>query len=114
MKRCSHMAVAQKTGTKMGWPGKWKHGPKPAVCPSWLILSHTHISIHCCIFSQSLDRQQVRVVEAFEKEDRQWIFELIGPTQASKGKCPNKHHAYTKAMPLSSGWRRIGRESEME
>ena len=21
--------------------GKWKHGPKAAVCPSWLILSHT-------------------------------------------------------------------------
>ena len=38
-----HMAVAQKTGTKMGCPGKWKHGPKPAVCPSWLILSHSHI-----------------------------------------------------------------------
>ena len=24
-------------------PGKWKHGPKPAVCPSCLILSHTHL-----------------------------------------------------------------------
>ena len=24
-------------------PGKWKHGPKPAACPSWLILSHTQI-----------------------------------------------------------------------
>ena len=23
------------------YPGEWKHGPKPAVCPSWLILSHT-------------------------------------------------------------------------
>ena len=38
-----HMA-APKTGTKMGCPGKWKHGPKPAVCPSdHLILSHSHI-----------------------------------------------------------------------
>ena len=27
--------------SKMGCPGKWKHGPKPAVCPSCLILSHT-------------------------------------------------------------------------
>ena len=36
------MAVAQKSGTKME-PGKWKHGPKPAVCPSCLILSLTHI-----------------------------------------------------------------------
>ena len=25
--------------SKMGCPGKWKHGPKPAVCPSWLILA---------------------------------------------------------------------------
>ena len=25
-------------------PGKWKHGPKPAVCPSSLILSHSHLS----------------------------------------------------------------------
>ena len=24
-------------------PGKWKHGPTPAVCPSCLILSHTHV-----------------------------------------------------------------------
>ena len=41
-----NMAVAQKTGTKMGCPGKWKHGPKPAVCPSdRLILSHSHMSV---------------------------------------------------------------------
>ena len=40
-----HLA-AQKTGVpKMGCPGKWKHGPKPAVCPSdRLILSHAHLS----------------------------------------------------------------------
>ena len=31
--------------TKMGCPGKWKHGPKPAVCPSdRFILSHTHVN----------------------------------------------------------------------
>ena len=30
----------------MGCPGEWKHGPKPAVCPSWLILSHTHLGIN--------------------------------------------------------------------
>ena len=29
--------------SKMGCPDKWKHGPKPAVCPSRLILSHTHM-----------------------------------------------------------------------
>ena len=28
------VAVAQQTGTNMGCPGKWKHGPKPAV-PWW-------------------------------------------------------------------------------
>ena len=40
-----HLAVAQKTFTNMGCPiGKWKHGPKPAVCPSSAILSHTHLS----------------------------------------------------------------------
>ena len=39
----AHMGVAQKTGTKKE-PGKWKHGPKPAVCPSYLALSHTHIT----------------------------------------------------------------------
>ena len=27
--------------SKMACPGKWKHGPKPAVCPSCFILSHT-------------------------------------------------------------------------
>ena len=26
-------------------PGKWNHGPKPAVCPSCLILSHTHFFV---------------------------------------------------------------------
>ena len=41
--RTCHMAVAQKTGTKIGCPGKWKHGPRPAVCPSCLISSHSHI-----------------------------------------------------------------------
>ena len=24
-------------------PGKWKHGPKPAVCPSCIILSHRRV-----------------------------------------------------------------------
>ena len=34
-----HLGVAQKP---VKWnPGKWKHGPKPAVCPSCLILSHS-------------------------------------------------------------------------
>ena len=35
--------------SKMACPGKWKHGPKPAVCPSCLILSHTHLVK--CVFS---------------------------------------------------------------
>ena len=54
----------QKTGAKMGCPGKWKHGPKPAVCPSCLILSHTHLQnsqmiygevilFVCCCFGSS-------------------------------------------------------------
>ena len=35
-------------GTTMGWPGKWKHGnPNPAVCPSCLILSHSHLGLSC-------------------------------------------------------------------
>ena len=34
-----HMAVAQNTGIPKWDPG----GPKPAVCPSCLILSHSHI-----------------------------------------------------------------------
>ena len=37
----AHMDVAQKTGTKIN-PDKWKHGPKPAVCPSRLLLSHPY------------------------------------------------------------------------
>ena len=37
------MGVAQKAGVPKSNPGKWKHGPKPAVCPSWLILSHAHM-----------------------------------------------------------------------
>ena len=36
------MAVAQETDPKMGCPGKWKHGPKPAVCLC-LILNHTQM-----------------------------------------------------------------------
>ena len=44
------LAVAQKTGTKMGCPGKWKHGPKPADCPSCLILSHLYV----CVQAQQL------------------------------------------------------------
>ena len=36
--------MAQNTGANMACPGKWKHGPKPVVCPSdRLILSHTHL-----------------------------------------------------------------------
>ena len=27
-------------------PGRWKHKPKPAVCPPWLILSHTLLAGH--------------------------------------------------------------------
>ena len=42
-KACKELAVAQKTDTKMGYPGKCKHRPKPAVCPSCLILSHTQL-----------------------------------------------------------------------
>ena len=39
-----HLAVAQKNATHNGAnPGKWKHGPKPAVCPSGLVLSHAHL-----------------------------------------------------------------------
>ena len=26
-------------------PGKWRHGPKPAACPSCLILTHTHFQL---------------------------------------------------------------------
>ena len=38
-----YLAVAQKRYQNPKWnPGKWKHGPKPAVCPC-LILSHTHM-----------------------------------------------------------------------
>ena len=33
----------KKRNSKMGCPGEWKHGPKPAVCPSYLILSHTQV-----------------------------------------------------------------------
>ena len=44
--RRREMAVVQKKtrNSKMGCPeGKWKHGPKSAVCPSCLILSHTQM-----------------------------------------------------------------------
>ena len=34
------MAVAQKTGTKMGCPGKWKLGPKAACLPLLLNFEH--------------------------------------------------------------------------
>ena len=38
-KQMVHLAVAQKTGIPRWNPGKWTHGPKPAVCPPYLILS---------------------------------------------------------------------------
>ena len=41
--RTPQMAVAQKNPLPKWNPGKWKHGPTPAVCPSCLILSHTQI-----------------------------------------------------------------------
>ena len=48
-----HLAVAQKTGSKMACPGKWKHGPQPAVCPSdRFILSHTHLPESALIEAQ--------------------------------------------------------------
>ena len=40
----TQMGVAQKTGIPKWNPGKWTHGPKPAVCPSCLILSHSQIA----------------------------------------------------------------------
>ena len=47
------MAVAQKTGIPKWNPiGKWKHGPRPAVCPSdRLILSHAR-----CFFARQTER----------------------------------------------------------
>ena len=44
------MAVAQTIpeSSKMGYPGKWKHGYqnlRPSVCPSCSILSHTQVSV---------------------------------------------------------------------
>ena len=38
-----HLSVAQKRTVPKWNPGKWKHGPKPAVCPSCLILTATAI-----------------------------------------------------------------------
>ena len=35
---------SQNRNPKMG-PGKWKHGPKPAVCPGSLSLSHIYILV---------------------------------------------------------------------
>ena len=40
------MAVAQKTGTKMGCPGKWKHGPKPASPLLFNFEPHPHLLVH--------------------------------------------------------------------
>ena len=47
------MAVAHKTGTKIN-PGKWKHGPKPAVCPSCFILSHSQTPLNLAKGYQTL------------------------------------------------------------
>ena len=44
----THGCGSKIRNSTMGCPiGKWKHGPKPAVCPpSWLILSHKHTTKH--------------------------------------------------------------------
>ena len=38
---------SQNRNSKMACPGKWKHGPSPAVCPSCFILSHAHFVGDC-------------------------------------------------------------------
>ena len=42
--------------SKMACPGKSKHGPRPAACPSCLILSHTHIwrSLRCTVDARNI------------------------------------------------------------
>ena len=40
------VANSENRKTKMGCPiAKWNHGPKPAVCPCCLILSHTQLGV---------------------------------------------------------------------
>ena len=40
-----YMAVAHKTGTNMGCPGKWKHGPKPAYPLLFNFEPHPHLKL---------------------------------------------------------------------
>ena len=46
----------------MGCPGKWKHGPTPAVCPC-LILSHDLLGRAISIESQAIPSPRVRACE---------------------------------------------------
>ena len=40
-------------------PGKWTHRPKPAVCPSCLILSHSHMNAILALSTWSLGVQEL-------------------------------------------------------
>ena len=56
MPALSYGCGSKHRNSKMGCPGNWKHGPKPAVCPSdRLILSHTLIFL-CLLLLVSIVR----------------------------------------------------------
>ena len=56
--------------SKMGCPGKWKHGPKPAVCPSCLILSHTHIHILHMSSDRFPPKEQGKIIKHISKRKK--------------------------------------------
>ena len=78
-------------------PATWKHGPKPAVCPSCLILSHTHLSTGaqrkssegCETFKQSLALEPQNRMDlgsaCFLMEERRGIFGATDFGEADDG-----------------------------
>ena len=70
----SHRAVAQKLYPEWN-PGKWKHGPNPAVCPGTLILNHIHISFSAKLRQGLADRKMFyrSFAKKSTKNQRVWV-----------------------------------------
>ena len=60
------IGCGSKSGYQMACPGKWKHGPNPAVCPSCLTLSHTHFTLGV---SDEM-RQPLRLTQVWPRGER--------------------------------------------
>ena len=104
----------------MGCPGKWKHGPKPAVCPSCFILS-TPISHHKLVCmqtapckhnpcqwtnqSEAMNRIESNSFKAWRQMPRPHVDSKIW--LVLRGKCGNEPEGvrFRRKPPPGAAWR---------